>query len=115
MEAKNASTCAGTLWAFNLKTHGNILKRSSTTGPNCQFMSRLVYESFPMSDFNNFVLNRAVHGHTVGARPWAWAENNLEDMMAKIVGEFGKKLQKHLKNMDRKTFSKKKITDIINL
>ncbi|KAG7463844.1 hypothetical protein MATL_G00180980 [Megalops atlanticus] len=27
-----------------------------------------------------------VHGHVEGARPWAWAENNIEDMMANIVG-----------------------------
>ncbi|XP_072539609.1 kynureninase [Salminus brasiliensis] len=27
-----------------------------------------------------------VHGHLMGSRPWAWAENNLEDLMAKIVG-----------------------------
>ncbi|XP_007568731.1 kynureninase isoform X1 [Poecilia formosa] len=28
----------------------------------------------------------AIHGHTVGSRPWAWAENNIEDSMANIVG-----------------------------
>lgn len=27
-----------------------------------------------------------VHGHTEGSRPWAWAENNLEQMMADLVG-----------------------------
>lgn len=27
-----------------------------------------------------------VHAHTVGVRPWAWAENNIEDFMANIVG-----------------------------
>uniref|UniRef100_H2LK44 Kynureninase n=1 Tax=Oryzias latipes TaxID=8090 RepID=H2LK44_ORYLA len=27
-----------------------------------------------------------VHGHTDGSRPWAWAENNIEDLMAKVVG-----------------------------
>ncbi|CAL1598519.1 unnamed protein product [Knipowitschia caucasica] len=27
-----------------------------------------------------------VHGHTDGARPWAWAENNIEQMMADLVG-----------------------------
>uniref|UniRef100_A0A8C6U7B0 Kynureninase n=1 Tax=Neogobius melanostomus TaxID=47308 RepID=A0A8C6U7B0_9GOBI len=27
-----------------------------------------------------------VHGHTEGCRPWAWAENNIEQMMADIVG-----------------------------
>ncbi|KAM4559508.1 kynureninase isoform 1-T2 [Odontesthes bonariensis] len=27
-----------------------------------------------------------VHGHTSGSRPWAWAENNLEELMAKVVG-----------------------------
>ncbi|XP_060888669.1 kynureninase [Labrus mixtus] len=27
-----------------------------------------------------------VHGHTVGSRPWAWAENKIEDMMAEVVG-----------------------------
>ncbi|XP_028990332.1 kynureninase [Betta splendens] len=27
-----------------------------------------------------------VHGHTEGSRPWAWAENNMEDLMANIVG-----------------------------
>ncbi|KAI4901350.1 hypothetical protein NFI96_031645, partial [Prochilodus magdalenae] len=27
-----------------------------------------------------------VHGHVLGSRPWAWAENNLEDLMAKLVG-----------------------------
>ncbi|XP_062852972.1 kynureninase [Trichomycterus rosablanca] len=26
------------------------------------------------------------HGHLMGLRPWAWAENNLEDVMAKVVG-----------------------------
>ncbi|KAF7711169.1 kynureninase isoform X1 [Silurus meridionalis] len=26
------------------------------------------------------------HGHVMGSRPWVWAENNLEDLMAKIVG-----------------------------
>ncbi|KAL1273433.1 hypothetical protein QQF64_029295 [Cirrhinus molitorella] len=27
-----------------------------------------------------------VHGHLKGSRPWAWAEENLEELMAKIVG-----------------------------
>ncbi|XP_041834355.1 kynureninase [Melanotaenia boesemani] len=27
-----------------------------------------------------------VHGHTQGSRPWAWAENNIEGLMAKVVG-----------------------------
>ncbi|XP_044201315.1 kynureninase [Thunnus albacares] len=27
-----------------------------------------------------------VHGHTEGSRPWAWAENNIEELMANIVG-----------------------------
>ncbi|KAM9766666.1 kynureninase isoform 1-T1 [Menidia menidia] len=27
-----------------------------------------------------------VHGHTQGSRPWAWAENNIEELMAKVVG-----------------------------
>ncbi|XP_069578702.1 kynureninase [Brachyistius frenatus] len=27
-----------------------------------------------------------VHGHTEGSRPWAWAENNIEDLMAQVVG-----------------------------
>ncbi|KAM8904993.1 kynureninase isoform 1-T1 [Spinachia spinachia] len=27
-----------------------------------------------------------VHGHTRGSRPWAWAENNLEGLMADLVG-----------------------------
>ncbi|XP_029372480.1 kynureninase isoform X2 [Echeneis naucrates] len=27
-----------------------------------------------------------VHGHTEGSRPWAWAENNIEELMAKVVG-----------------------------
>ncbi|XP_003966728.2 kynureninase isoform X2 [Takifugu rubripes] len=26
------------------------------------------------------------HGHVLGSRPWAWAENDLEEMMAKVVG-----------------------------
>ncbi|KAK1798851.1 hypothetical protein P4O66_007134 [Electrophorus voltai] len=26
------------------------------------------------------------HGHVMGSRPWAWAENNLEALMANIVG-----------------------------
>lgn len=26
------------------------------------------------------------HGHVMGSRPWAWAENDLEDLMAKVVG-----------------------------
>ncbi|XP_077369209.1 kynureninase isoform X3 [Festucalex cinctus] len=26
------------------------------------------------------------HGHTEGSRPWAWAENNLEVLMARVVG-----------------------------
>lgn len=29
----------------------------------------------------------AIHGHTMGARPWAWAENNIEELMAKVVGK----------------------------
>uniref|UniRef100_A0A7N8X4D6 Kynureninase n=1 Tax=Mastacembelus armatus TaxID=205130 RepID=A0A7N8X4D6_9TELE len=28
----------------------------------------------------------AIHGHTEGSRPWAWAENNIEDLMANVVG-----------------------------
>uniref|UniRef100_A0A3Q2PZV0 Kynureninase n=1 Tax=Fundulus heteroclitus TaxID=8078 RepID=A0A3Q2PZV0_FUNHE len=28
----------------------------------------------------------AIHGHTVGPRPWAWAENNIELLMANVVG-----------------------------
>ncbi|KAK9972755.1 hypothetical protein ABG768_023520 [Culter alburnus] len=27
-----------------------------------------------------------VHGHTEGSRPWAWAEDTIEGLMAKIVG-----------------------------
>uniref|UniRef100_A0A8C2XN54 Kynureninase n=1 Tax=Cyclopterus lumpus TaxID=8103 RepID=A0A8C2XN54_CYCLU len=27
-----------------------------------------------------------VHGHTEGSRPWAWAENNIEGIMADLVG-----------------------------
>ncbi|XP_036946975.1 kynureninase [Acanthopagrus latus] len=27
-----------------------------------------------------------VHGHTGGSRPWAWAENNIEELMANVVG-----------------------------
>uniref|UniRef100_A0A8C2INW1 Kynureninase n=1 Tax=Cyprinus carpio TaxID=7962 RepID=A0A8C2INW1_CYPCA len=27
-----------------------------------------------------------VHGHLKGSRPWAWAEDTLEELMAKIVG-----------------------------
>ncbi|XP_063067801.1 kynureninase [Engraulis encrasicolus] len=27
-----------------------------------------------------------VHGHMVGSRPWAWAENNIEKLMANVVG-----------------------------
>ncbi|XP_068575501.1 kynureninase [Cebidichthys violaceus] len=27
-----------------------------------------------------------VHGHTGGSRPWAWAEENLEELMADVVG-----------------------------
>lgn len=26
------------------------------------------------------------HGHVVGSRPWAWAENNIEELMANVVG-----------------------------
>ncbi|CAJ1087686.1 kynureninase [Xyrichtys novacula] len=28
----------------------------------------------------------AIHGHTQGSRPWAWAENNIEKLMADVVG-----------------------------
>ena len=31
-------------------------------------------------------VSRGVHGHTVGSRPWAWAENNIEQLMANVVG-----------------------------
>ncbi|XP_030626383.1 kynureninase [Chanos chanos] len=27
-----------------------------------------------------------VHGHMVGSRPWIWAENNIEELMANVVG-----------------------------
>ncbi|XP_023282732.1 kynureninase [Seriola lalandi dorsalis] len=27
-----------------------------------------------------------VHGHTSGSRPWGWAENNIEELMANVVG-----------------------------
>ncbi|XP_071752304.2 kynureninase isoform X1 [Centroberyx gerrardi] len=27
-----------------------------------------------------------VHGHIQGSRPWAWAENNIEELMANVVG-----------------------------
>ncbi|XP_071243357.1 kynureninase-like [Salvelinus alpinus] len=27
-----------------------------------------------------------VHGHVQGSRPWAWAENNIEELMANVVG-----------------------------
>lgn len=30
--------------------------------------------------------HRGAHGHVMGSRPWAWAENNLEALMAKVVG-----------------------------
>uniref|UniRef100_A0A3Q1FJ34 Kynureninase n=1 Tax=Acanthochromis polyacanthus TaxID=80966 RepID=A0A3Q1FJ34_9TELE len=26
-----------------------------------------------------------VHGHTLGSRPWAWAEENIEGLMANVV------------------------------
>uniref|UniRef100_A0AAY5EW70 Kynureninase n=1 Tax=Electrophorus electricus TaxID=8005 RepID=A0AAY5EW70_ELEEL len=32
------------------------------------------------------VVYRGAHGHVMGSRPWAWAENNLEALMANIVG-----------------------------
>lgn len=31
--------------------------------------------------------HRGVHGHTEGSRPWAWAENNIEELMAHVVGK----------------------------
>lgn len=31
--------------------------------------------------------HRGVHGHTEGSRPWAWAENNIQDLMAHVVGK----------------------------
>lgn len=30
---------------------------------------------------------RGAHGHVVGSRPWCWAENNIEELMANIVGK----------------------------
>lgn len=30
---------------------------------------------------------RGAHGHVLGSRPWAWAENNIEELMANIVGK----------------------------
>ncbi|XP_042180032.1 kynureninase isoform X2 [Oncorhynchus tshawytscha] len=31
-------------------------------------------------------LKWGVHGHVQGSRPWAWAENNIEGLMANVVG-----------------------------
>ncbi|KAM4601830.1 kynureninase [Polymixia lowei] len=28
----------------------------------------------------------SIHGHLEGSRPWAWAENNIEQLMANVVG-----------------------------
>lgn len=33
------------------------------------------------------MLDRGVHGHMHGSRPWVWAENELEEMMGDVVGE----------------------------
>lgn len=33
-----------------------------------------------------------VHGHTTGSRPWAWAENNIEELMANVVGAKAKEV-----------------------
>ena len=32
---------------------------------------------------------RAIHGHTEGSRPWAWAEETIEQLMGKVVGKEG--------------------------
>uniref|UniRef100_A0A3Q3QQF8 Kynureninase n=1 Tax=Monopterus albus TaxID=43700 RepID=A0A3Q3QQF8_MONAL len=29
---------------------------------------------------------RGIRGHTKGAHPWAWAENNIEDLMVRTIG-----------------------------
>ena len=30
---------------------------------------------------------RAIHGHTEGSRPWAWAEETVEELMGNVVGK----------------------------
>ncbi|XP_037552614.1 kynureninase [Nematolebias whitei] len=36
-------------------------------------------------ELNNWA-RMGVHGHTEGSRPWAWAENTIEKLMANLVG-----------------------------
>uniref|UniRef100_A0A673ZLY2 Kynureninase n=1 Tax=Salmo trutta TaxID=8032 RepID=A0A673ZLY2_SALTR len=33
-----------------------------------------------------YIDEEGVHGHVQGSRPWAWAENNIEELMANVVG-----------------------------
>lgn len=42
---------------------------------------------FDVKLHSNISFNRGVHGHVLGPRPWAWAENTIEELMANVVGE----------------------------
>lgn len=91
MAPKNASTWWGTLWDFSPKRPGSTWKRSWKSGPKrtCPLLNSSFINMrwvFSYSVWHQLCC-RGVHGHTGGSRPWAWAENNIEELMANVVGK----------------------------
>lgn len=86
MAPKTASTWLATRWACSPKWSRSTWRKSWTSGPKCT-ASHFCHNGEKHSNFvwwSLFV--RGVHGHMQGSRPWAWAENNLEVLMARVVG-----------------------------
>ena len=91
MAPKNASTWWGTHSGFSPKRPGSTWRRSWRSGPkrtcpllNSSFINMRRVFSYSV---RYQLCCRGVHGHTGGSRPWAWAENNIEELMANVVGK----------------------------
>lgn len=87
MAAETASTWWGTLWVCSLRWQGNTWKRSWTNGPRRTYSPVSPHEAPCFYNIEITCFYRGVHGHTEGSRPWAWAENNIEELMANVVGK----------------------------
>uniref|UniRef100_A0AAQ5WYL2 Kynureninase n=1 Tax=Amphiprion ocellaris TaxID=80972 RepID=A0AAQ5WYL2_AMPOC len=45
-----------------------------------------------------------VHGHTLGSRPWAWAEDNIEGLMANVLAFYKPTAARHKILLENKAF-----------
>lgn len=99
----NASTLRETRWGFSPKWRGGTLKRSWRSGPKCMlYVKKNLQKVFNtrqmLQSKSNF--HRGAHGHTEGSRPWAWAENKIEELMAHVVGKRHLTLKKRRRRLN---------------